>query len=89
MNMNQNDTILFNLPITNGILLFSCKGSFPNASRCSAIIYRSNARINIETIGNTSGIELSINADNKLQVKYTYSSADTESMSLFVIHEFI
>ena len=86
--MGNGDVYQFNLPSTQCAYLFVCWGAYPNASRCMAVIYRSNTRIKIETLGQTSGIELSI-VDSKLNVKYTYSSADSEAMCLYQLHSFV
>jgi hypothetical protein len=84
--LSTGDVEYFDLPALQGVYMFSSNGSYTEATRITAIIYKGTVQTSIYVI-DSAGLQLSIE-NGRLKLVYNFSSGDGEYMGLYQIHRF-
>ena len=85
--LNTGNVEYFDLPAVIGVYMFSSNGSYTNATRITAIIYKGTAQTSIAVL-DSANVQLSIE-DGRLKFEYQFQSPDMEYMTLYQMFRFV
>lgn len=84
--LNTGNVEYFDLPALQGVYIFNSSGSYTDATRITAIIYKGMAQTSIAVLDSAS-VQLSIE-NGRLKFEYQFQTPDMEFMSLYQMYRF-